>query len=76
MSLRYFPGNIALGDFVVKGALRTDASSYITGPVEAATGLIGDGSAHFAKNVYHATGMDVCGPLVCATAITSCGSTL
>lgn len=73
MSLRYFPGNVDLGDFSVKGALRVDASGYFTGPVEAATGLIGDGSAHFGLKVYHATGIAVTDTFVCATRITTCG---
>ena len=74
MGLRYFPGNVRLGNYSIKGALRTDASAYITGKLEAATGIAGDASMDLALHFDTATGMDVCGPVTCATALTVCGS--
>lgn len=73
MSLKYFPNNVKIGNFSVKGAIRIDASAYFTGPLESATGLIADGSAHFGLKVYHATGIAVTDTFVCATRITTCG---
>ena len=41
-------------------------------PLEAATGIIGDATMNLAERLDLATGMDACGNLVCATAVTVC----
>jgi len=62
------------GNFEVTGTLRTDASAYITGPLYGATGVTLAADVSIGLRLDCATGIDVCGPVTAATAVTVCGA--
>lgn len=74
MGIRRYPGNVHRGNYSVTGAFRVDASAYVTGPLYGATGLIVIADSSFGGRLDCATGIDACGNIVSATALTVCGS--
>ena len=73
MGIKRFPGSVLRGTYSVLGALRVDASGYITGPLQGATGLIAI-DASFGGGVMCASGASFTGKIKCSTSIVASGA--
>lgn len=73
MGVKRYGPFVHRGNFAVTGEFRSDASGYITGPLYAATGMTVVADVSIGLRLDCATGIDVCGPVTAATALTVCG---